>query len=266
MKGYYLFAPVEKGCAGPESGVERKVCAQHKALSEYLDCELVILPPVEYSGSKKEKIVRRLPFTAAWRKWEYKSEFDDADFLYIRQVYHDDSFTRYLRDIKRNNPKIKIIYEIPTYPYDTESTTSLSNFSFVAKEKLSRKNAANYMDRIVTFYGQKEIWGVPCINLMNGYDFSKVQIPNRKKTDAINIMSVAVTAFWHGYDRVIEGLHKYYENGGTENIVYQLVGNILPEHKKAVEEYELQEHVVFGLAFFPDFLKILVVFLYGIVI
>ena len=37
MKGYYLFAPVEPGVAGPASGVERKVRAQHKALSQYVD-------------------------------------------------------------------------------------------------------------------------------------------------------------------------------------------------------------------------------------
>lgn len=245
MKGYYLFAPVEPENAGPQSGVERKVRAQCKALNEYVDCELVILPSAEYSGSTKEKIIRRLPFTAAWRKWEYKGEFDDADFLYIRQVYHDDSFVRYLKDIKRSSPKIKIIYEIPTYPYDGETHITLSNASFAAKERIGRKNAAKYMDRIVTFYNQKEIWGVPCIDLLNGYDFSKVQLPKREISDTVHIMSVSATAFWHGYDRVIEGLREYYENGGTENVVYHLVGNILPEHQKAVEDYGLEKHVIF---------------------
>ena len=33
MKGYYLFAPVEPACVGPQSGVERKVRAQHQALA-----------------------------------------------------------------------------------------------------------------------------------------------------------------------------------------------------------------------------------------
>ena len=110
MKGYYLFAPVESSCVGPESGVERKVRAQHKALSQYLDCELVILPPVDYTGSMTEKIVRRLPLTAAWRKWNYRDEFNDADFLYIRQVYHDASFFRYLRAVRRKNPDVRIVY------------------------------------------------------------------------------------------------------------------------------------------------------------
>ena len=46
MKGYYLFAPMEPENLGPHSGVERKVRAQHKALSQYVDCDLVILPAV----------------------------------------------------------------------------------------------------------------------------------------------------------------------------------------------------------------------------
>ncbi len=245
MKGYYLFAPVEKDCAGPGSGVERKVRSQHKALDSLVDCELVILPVTEYTGSASEKIIRRLPFTAAWRKWKYSGEFDDADFVYIRQVYHDASFVRYLKAIKKHNPDIRIIYEIPTYPYDAESKVSLSSAMFTVKERVERKRAAKYIDRIVTFYNQKEIWGVPCICLMNGFDFSAVTIPEREKSDAVNIISVSATAFWHGYDRFIEGLHEYYENGGKENIVYHLVGNILGAHKKMVAKYGLEDHVIF---------------------
>ena len=43
MKGYYLFAPYEKSCLGPGSGVEKKVRAQHRVLSSFCDCELIIL-------------------------------------------------------------------------------------------------------------------------------------------------------------------------------------------------------------------------------
>lgn len=245
MKGYYLFAPVERECAGPESGVERKVRAQHKALQQYLDCELVVLPPVEYTGSIKEKIVRRLPFTAAWRKWEYHGEFNDADFLYIRQVYHDASFVRYLRTIRKQNPKIKIIYEVPTYPYLTEQKTSAANAAFRKKEARWCERAAKYMDRIVTFYGQNEIWSVPCIKLINGFDFSQVELPQRPAPKDIQIISVASTAFWHGYDRLIEGIHQYYQNGGTEQVTYHVVGNILPELQKMVKDYHLEDHVIF---------------------
>lgn len=245
MRGYFLFAPVEPGNIGPGSGVERKVRAQHRALSQYVDCKLVILPPATFTGSKAEKIIRRLPFTAAWRKWEYKGEFNDADFLYIRQVYHDASFVRYLRAIKRQNPQIKIIYEIPTYPYDAETSVSVSNAAFVAKERTARKAAAKYMDRIVTFYGQKEIWGVPCMDLINGYDLSSVELPHREKTDTIHVISVATTAFWHGYDRLLAGLADYYEKGGKESIVYHYVGCVMPDHERFAAEHQLEGHVIF---------------------
>lgn len=245
MKGCFLFAPVESGNVGPDSGVERKVRAQHKALSQYLDCKLVILPPVAYSGSITEKIIRRLPFTAAWRKWAYRGEFNDADFLYIRQVYHDDSFVRYLRAIKQQNPKIRIVYEIPTYPYDGETPLSAANAAFIAKERIARKAMAKYLDRIVTFYGQKEIWGVPCTDLINGYDFTSAELPHREMGDAIHVISVALTAFWHGYDRFLAGLDEYYGHGGTENIVYHYVGNIIPAHAQFVREHHLEDHVIF---------------------
>lgn len=245
MKGYYLFAPVEAENVGLGSGVERKVRAQHKALNQYLDCELVILPPVRYSGSVWEKFRRRLPFTAAWRKWKYRGEFDGADFLYIRQVYHDASFTRYLRAIKKRNPNIKIVYEVPTYPYLTEQKTSWANVAFRKKEARWCERAAKYIDRIVTFYGQDEIWGVPCIKLINGYDFSQVECPNRPVPKDVQIISVAANAFWHGYDRLIEGLHQYYDNDGTEQIVYHVVGNPLPALQKLVQKYRLEEHVIF---------------------
>lgn len=254
MKGYYLFAPVEPGCVGPDSGIERKVRAQHKALQQYSDCELVILPVVEYKNSIIEKIVRRLPFTAAWRKWKYNGEFDDADYIYIREPYYDATFVRYLRKLKKRNPKIKIILEIPTYPPQPKHWT-VSSAPFILKDMLCGKKAAKYFDRIVTFYGQKEIWGVPCIDLMNGYDFSRVELPERKMDSAIELISVSITAPWHGYDRLIKGIHNYYENGGMENIIYHLVGNILPEHEKLVNDYQLQEHVILHGKMFGDELK-----------
>lgn len=245
MKGYYLFAPVEPENAGPESGVERKVRAQHRALNQYLDCELAILPPVQYSGGIAEKIRRRLPLTAAWRKWKYGGEFNDADFLYIRQVYHDASFVRWLRTLRRQNPKVKLVYEVPTYPYLTEQKTSRANAAFRKKEARWAPRAAKYMDRIVTFYGQDEIWGVPCLKLINGFDFSQVELPERPAPKDVQIISVAATAFWHGYDRLIEGIHQYYEYGGTERIVYHVVGTILPGLRQMVQDYHLEDHVIF---------------------
>ncbi len=249
MKGYYLFAPVEPECAGPESGVERKVRAQHKALQQYLNCELVILPVVTYRNTFLEKLIRRLPYTAAWRKWRYQGEFNDADFVYIRQVYHDQSFLRYVRAIRAHNPKVKLIYEVPTYPFEP-GTPAGNKKKFRIRDPYTLKRSKSWgkiaaeMDRIATFYGQDTIAGTPSIKMINGFDFSKTSLPERNLGDSIQLISVAMTAYWHGYDRLIDGLYNYYNQGGTADIVYHLVGPILPELQKMVEEYRLEEHVI----------------------
>ena len=245
MKGYYLFAPVEPGNIGQGSGVERKVRAQQKALNQYVDCKLVILPLVKYTGGIMEKVFRRLPYTAAWRKWEYRGEFDDADFIYIRQVYHDQSFLRYLKQIRKHNPSVKLIYEVPTYPFESEEKTNWSNYPYYLKRKRSVQKIFDQMDRIVTFYGQKSIYSIPCIDLINGFDFSSVELSHRELCDEINVISVAMTASWHGYDRFLAGLVDYYEHGGEENIIYHYVGNVMPEHRRFVDEHGISAHVLF---------------------
>lgn len=245
MKGYYLFAPDEPGNVGPESGVERKVRAQNRALNEYLPCELIILAPPTYKGTLAEKLIRRLPYTAAWRKWKYKGEFDDADFVYIRQVYHDQAFLRYLKQIRKHNPEIKLIYEVPTYPFESGGKVTWSKYPFSLKRRKSIQKIFDQMDRIVTFYGQDTIKGIPCIDLINGFDFSRVQLPERTKPDEIHILSVAVVASWHGYDRVLSGLAKYYARGGKEKIVYHYVGTPMPEHVSYAQEHGLGERVIF---------------------
>lgn len=234
MKVYYLFAPVEPDCVGPTSGIEKKVKSQVESLcsesaGKFSTCTLVTLPVVEHKGNALEKIVRRLPRTAGWRKWSYKGEFHDADALYIRKVNEDASFIKYLKAVKHDNPDIQIIYEIPTYPEKT-GNANFANLNFILKERHAKKQLHKYIDRIVTFYGQNAIYNIPCIQLKNGYDFSKVDLPTREKTDSVKLLSVALNMNWHGYDRLIKGIKKYYADGGTEKIIYHVVGPILNEY------------------------------------
>ena len=170
----------------------------------------------------------------------------------LERMTVDEAFVKYLRDIKKSNPAVKIIYEIPTYPYGEDDRYNLSNFMFLLKERICRIRAAKYMDRIVTFYGQDSIWGVPCLKLMNGYDFSSVALPNREKPQTIELISVASTASWHGYDRVFKGLREYYDAGGTEIINFHVVGTILAEHEKMVSDLKLENRVIFHGKLFGD--------------
>ena len=246
MKGYYLFAPIQKGnLIGPYSGVERKIRSQCAALGERYDVTLDIRT-AEYG--LLQKICARLPFFSTMgRGLKYSGECDDCGFLYIRHRYIDNALVRYLRKVKKRNPDIKIIYEIPTYPYDAERKLDLSNFYIALKDNINRKKLRKYVDRIATFYGQTEIFGVKTLTLQNGFDFSTCDISADTPdiSDGINVIEVSITAYWHGYDRFIEGLRQYYEGGGKENVIFHMVGPVLDEHKKLVEAYNLQDHVVF---------------------
>ena len=246
MKGYYLFAPMQEGnLIGAHSGVERKIRSQLAVFQRHFDMTLS-LRTAKYGAV--QKLCARLPFFSSMgRGLKYSGECDGCGFLYIRHRYIDSALIRYLRAVRRRNPNIKIVYEIPTYPYNTERKMDASNFYILLKDRANSKKLKNYVDRIVTFYNQDEIFGIRTIKLMNGFDFSSckpsTETPDiRRQTDVIE---VSITAFWHGYDRLIEGLHGYYSAGGKENIVFHMVGPVLPEHKALVEKYGLQSHVVF---------------------
>lgn len=244
MKGYFVWAPLEEGCIGPSSGVEKKIKNQVKVFQKFFDTEFVLLPPVQKKRIKK--LTCRLPLFPIDRRWIYHREYDDADFLYFRQVRHDRSFVNYLKQIKSSNPGTKILYEIPTYPYEQEQKVTVKNCHITAKDRINRRLLHNYVDRVVTFYHQESILGIPTLRVINGFDFSSVPINTQQlDSETLHLVEVSTTAFWHGYDRIISGLGEYYRTGGTRNIVFHMVGLVLPEHQKMVEVNGLQQHVVF---------------------
>ena len=244
MKGIYLFAPIEIGCLGQNSGIEKKVRAQHKILNKHFNCRLIVLPEIVYEETIKEKIYRRLPFTPGWRNWEYHEEFREISFLYLRETYYDYSFVKYLKKIRKTNRNIKIILEIPTYPPQPKKW-NIKTAPYIFKDVFWGRLSRNYIDSIVNFYGYDKIDGVPCIKTINGFDFDSVKLEtNVQDTNRIELLSVAVNAYWHGYDRVIKGLHQYYLNGGNLDFLYHIIGSPLPEYIEMVEKYNLNNHVI----------------------
>lgn len=56
-----------------------------------------------------------------------------------------------------------------------------------------------------------------------------------------------MTVICHGYDRLIEGIKKYYDLGGDTNIIYHLVGEgeEIKRYKDLVLKYGIEKHVLF---------------------
>lgn len=169
---------------------------------------------------------------------------ENNSVVYIRHFNFDYKFLSFLKKLRLSASYI--ILEIPTYPYDWEKKGILKLFLY--KDRICRKFIHKYIDYIVTYSDDDQIYGIKTINIsnfVNSYSkFNKKLVYDYKK---INIIAVASLAFWHGYDRMIEGLYQYYQNNNSKVEVYfHLVGDgrILKKLRQLVKKYRLSKYVI----------------------
>lgn len=234
----------------PASGVMKKVYSQIKTLRTAFEVDHVLINTFGKKETPISKIKRRLPFFAVDHTWKYSPDFAGYDFLYFRKSDVDHTVYTFFRDLKRANPACKVIFEIPTYPYEKENFHGKKDWPMLMKDCCTRKKLHRCVDRILTYSEDKQIFGISTIRTMNGLDFSAVQMKSsvrKYSPDQVNIIGVASFSPAHGYDRVLEGLGRYYENGGERNVIVHLVGggSCLAQYKEIVSRYGLEAHVVF---------------------
>ena len=170
---------------------------------------------------------------------------DDYEFIYIRKTLLDSFQVRCLRDIKNNHPNIKIIVEIPTYPYDNE--IRLSQKLALRNDKRVRCSLQGVVDRFVTYSKDKEIFGIPTIVIPNGINYQNVPIRKPLEHKGINVIAVALFEAWHGYDRFLDGMIKQKDTVTKYNINFYLAGKgrILASYRDKVEKNGLNKYVHF---------------------
>jgi len=245
MKGYFIYFERKE-----QHGVIKKVAAQIKALRVFSDVEEINV--TMKSDSLAAKILSRFPF------WGYGYDYtsvlnviSNPDYIYIRHTLVDQDYIHFFRKLKEQYPKVKIICELYTYPYDKDFYCRKTTWPLYLKERLYRNQLKKYIDRFVTLTDDDEIFGVKTIKTVNGIDLDTVSIRtrNEKTDDAIRLISVAVMQKHHGFERLIEGLHQYYKNGGTRNIIYTVVGDTVgsevEKYINLTNTYKLSDHVLF---------------------
>lgn len=246
MKGYFIFFERKD-----MYGVRKKIAGQVKALSVFSEVEII---NVEMRNeSKLLKIQSRFPF------WGYGYDYatvlgklSNPDYIYMRHTLVDQDYISFLRAVKQAFPNTKVVVELYTYPYDKDFYLRKTTWPLYIKEVLFRGQLRKYVDRFVTLTDDDEIFGVKTIKTVNGIDLDTIHVrPRDEKTeDTIRLISVAVMQKHHGFERLIEGLHQYYEGGGTRNIIYTVVGDTVgPEVEKYIKlanRYGLADHVLFA--------------------
>lgn len=182
--------------------------------------------------------------TASWCIGKYvKKKFYAC--VYIRNFTRKDPFVLHLlKNLKKNGSKI--VYELPTYPYDNQANTFSAKIDLFI-DKIFRKNLYRYVDRIATFSEHESIWKIPTINIMNGIildGFSPVL--KEKSNSGIHLLGIAYMQMLHGYERIIEGMADYIRKGGNSVYVH-LVGEGKEKQKyiELVQKFHLQEYVKF---------------------
>lgn len=178
----------------------------------------------------------------------------DTDILYFRRIDSSVKLIIKLQQLRKTSPKLRIIMEIPTYPFAAEEREKIS-FKRKINHLLGLKILRFYINRIVLIgqqYPIKELYHIKTICINNGVDFRNIGIRNVNDADdrerELHMICVSGCFFWHGYDRIIEGMHQYYAEDVKQDKVYlHIVGNgeCLEEYKELAKKYELLDKKVF---------------------
>ncbi len=200
------------------SGVLKKMKSQQQALSKLghtvsllnHDSDHIYLNGEIQDSFKVNSRFKRywFNFRVFFKKVSDKLDFTKFDLVYIRYPFSNPSFIRFCRIVKMQNPECKLLIEMPTFPYNQEFSGLSKIYPLI--DNHYRKKLFRYVDRIVHFGSEKELFGIECINTTNGID--TLQIPMRSSqnnVDKLICLAMAKWFYWHGLDRFLEGLSRY---------------------------------------------------------
>jgi len=149
--------------------------------------------------------------------------------------------------IMQRKKLIKII-EIPTYPFENELAKSKTKFEYHLFWKNGMKKFEDFADIIVAISSDNTLKvDKKFVLINNGIRLEDIKVKNQNKQSSINLLSIANVAFWHGYDRIIKGLHEYYRSNPNKEVYYHCVGegSVLENLKNLVKEFKLEKYVIF---------------------
>lgn len=196
----------------------------------------------DYGSGLKSKLLKRTEYSSII---EYARK-ERIDFVYMRSDHNANPFTIHMvRKLKETG--IKVVMEIPTYPYDQEYE-SLSRRKFLFIDQCFRKILARQLCGIVTFSDYPIIFGKPALQISNGVDFS--QIPLKRKINDTNhelhLIGVAEIHYWHGFDRLVRGLANYYQTHPSYKVYFHIIGEFFGEKEilPVIKQHGLEEYII----------------------
>lgn len=177
-------------------------------------------------------------------------DFKNYAFIYLRHPFFDPYLVWMLKRAKRVQPNLQTILEINTYPYDTEPKRLLHRFSLWMDQYFRRK-AKRYIDAIAQYGIEPEIWGIPTIPLQNGIAIEKIkQSQSIYAPKQLRLIAIGNWSYWHGLDRLLEGLSEYQRKGAPYGtVLLSIVGD--GSEKSVYQEMVRKARLEKVVSFFP---------------
>ncbi len=231
------------------SGVIKKIVAHIKMFrDEGYECDLITVygKGIALFSEGKDPIVMKAMFSSRISLCSWTSKHSaEYDVAYVRFQFFCPFVLHMLRSLQKKH--VITLVEIPTYPYVNElRIQGLKGLVKYLIDSCFSVACAKNVNAFVSPLYSKPILGKPCITIWNGINVEDIEPKIKRKDDAIDLLAVAMMSPWHGYDRVIEGINFYYENAGTRNIVFHVVGQgvALSEYRKLISKYKLEDRVI----------------------
>ncbi len=199
----------------------------------------------DYGNGLKSKVLKRTEFSSITK---YAKDHG-IEFVYIRSDHNANPFTiRMVKQMKEAG--MKVVMEIPTYPYDTEYEAQRIKKQ-IFMDKLFRNQFAKHLDAIVTFSDYEQIFGQRTIRISNGIDFDSVKVKTtlHDTSKELNLIGVAEIHGWHGFDRLVKGLAQYYSQPQDYIVRFHVVGYFFSKEgetafRKYISEHKMEKYVL----------------------
>lgn len=182
---------------------------------------------IEFINSKIHFNKKRLRQIMMFKKIVDNNKYiisNKYDFIYIRFSFANPYMFKLSRILKEQG--MKIIIEIPTYPYEDEIKNSFKNVILKNIDRYLWGKNSKYIYRLVLTNDYNNLFGIKAINIFNGVSSREIKenTINNIKNEEINLIGVANISRWHGYDRIIRGLYEYYKEEKKYKINFYIIG------------------------------------------
>lgn len=229
------------------TGVRKKIMSQVQVFTKHFPrvliayyangmaylCECEMIVEKRLALSRVECFEAFLDWMSVYQcKWVYMRCLIPASRIYIE----------FIKRMKGNG--IKAVLEYPTYPYEGE----VKDEGILAEDRFYRYEIRKYLSLVTTYSTVQDVYGINAVALQNGVSLEDNPVRNiRVKSNTITMLAVANFCFYHGYERVLEGMRNYYQSKHKYEIYFDLVGDGSERryYEYLVKKYGLNAYVRF---------------------